>query len=67
MRASLTRFEGCLLGDVDTIAAMAGAIWGARNGVERLPGPQLACLEDADGIRSIAGKLYQRFGVERVS
>lgn len=40
-------------GDVDTIAAMAGAIWGASNGVNALPAADLESLEaryDIDGL-----------------
>ncbi len=45
-------------GDVDAIAAMSGAIWGARNGADRLPSEQLAVLEDRDRIVRVAEDLY---------
>jgi ADP-ribosylglycohydrolase len=45
-------------GDVDTIAAMAGAIWGAANGVAGLPADALAKLEDRERIRTLAQTLH---------
>ena len=47
-------------GDVDTIGAMAGAIWGARNGMEALPSRALASLEQAGRIRDTAKALFLR-------
>jgi len=47
-------------GDVDTIAAMAGAIWGAANGAKRLPRPQLATLEQHERIESLGAELHAR-------
>ena len=44
---------GCR-GDVDTIAARAGAMWGAANGVGGLPADALAKLEDRERIRALA-------------
>ncbi|MEM1177971.1 MAG: ADP-ribosylglycohydrolase family protein [Acidobacteriota bacterium] len=44
-------------GDVDTIAAMAGAIWGAANGAERLPPIHLESRLD---ITSVALDLFTR-------
>ena len=41
-------------GDVDTVAAMAGAIWGAINGVNALPRESLEQLEDYDRLSSLA-------------
>lgn len=46
-------------GDVDTIGAMAGAIWGARNGDAGLPDEKLACLESGHHVRQVAINLYQ--------
>jgi poly(ADP-ribose) glycohydrolase ARH3 len=43
-------------GDVDTIAAMAGAMWGAANGEQRLP---QFLLEKRATIRQIAHLLYE--------
>lgn len=54
--AELTRVVS-LGGDADTNAAVAGALLGARDGVNGLPAPWLARLEDADGIRSEAEAL----------
>jgi len=42
-------------GDVDTIAAMAGALWGIGNGHERLPPVR---LESRERLVSIATRLY---------
>ena len=47
-------------GDVDTIAALAGAIWGAANGAKRLPRPQLATLEQHERIESLGAELHAR-------
>jgi poly(ADP-ribose) glycohydrolase ARH3 len=47
-------------GDVDTIAAMAGAIWGARRGVGDLPAARLEEVEDADRLCDIAAALHAR-------
>ena len=46
--------------DADTIGAMAGAIWGAANGVEKLPSELLAKLEQRDRLLSLATLLHQR-------
>ncbi len=46
-------------GDVDTIAAMAGAVWGAHRGVEALPDPPLDRLEDRGLIASLAEQLVE--------
>jgi poly(ADP-ribose) glycohydrolase ARH3 len=47
-------------GDADTIAAMAGGIWGAFNGCERLK--SLAeQVEDYELIEDLAGSLYQTY------
>jgi poly(ADP-ribose) glycohydrolase ARH3 len=45
-------------GDADTIAAMAGAIWGAANGVDALPREALEAIEDVDGLRDAAVALH---------
>jgi len=47
-------------GDVDTIGAMAGAVWGAANGASSLPSDHLAKLEKRDRLRSVAGALHGR-------
>lgn len=49
-------------GDVDTIGAMAGAIWGAANGASRLPSLQLAKLEQRERLTLLAAALRERSG-----
>lgn len=46
-------------GDVDTLAAMAGAIWGARRGADALPAAALASLEATDTIAATAEALHR--------
>ena len=46
----MVEFAGQCGGDTDTIAAMAGAIWGAARGVDALP---IAWLEELEGMQSI--------------
>ncbi len=46
-------------GDVDTIGAMAGAIWGARNGDTALPREQCNLLEDHERLRRVARELHR--------
>lgn len=41
-------------GDVDTIGAMAGAVWGAVRGISNLPAEQLDRLEDRDRLERVA-------------
>ena len=45
-------------GDVDTIAAMAGAVWGAANGVDALPAAELDVLEARHEIDAAARDLH---------
>lgn len=45
-------------GDVDTILAMAGAMWGAANGAARIPSNLTNELEQLERIEAIAGGLY---------
>jgi len=45
-------------GDVDTIGAIAGAIWGASNGVARLPDDALTRLEQRERLDSLAASLH---------
>ena len=54
----MLRYVATCRGDVDTIGAMAGAIWGARNGDGALPPAALANLEAADRIRNVALALH---------
>lgn len=44
-------------GDVDTIGAMAGALWGIANGPERLPAVN---LEDRDRLVNVASRIFER-------
>jgi len=45
-------------GDVDTIAAMAGAIWGVHNGPTKLPENYLLVLEQREDLQEMAKQLY---------
>lgn len=45
-------------GDVDTIGAMAGALWGVVNGAHRLPRVD---LEARDELEAVASRLFQRY------
>jgi ADP-ribosylglycohydrolase len=56
----LQAFVASCGGDADTIGAIAGAVWGAANGVSRLPGHQLAKLERRDDLSALATALYAR-------
>ncbi len=46
-------------GDVDTIGAMAGALWGAVRGIGSLPAEALSKLEQRDRIEALAVTLHQ--------
>lgn len=54
----LMQFTIRLGGDVDTIAAMASAIWGAARGASALPTADLNRLEARETIRSLARRLW---------
>jgi len=54
----LLAFVAACGGDVDTIGAMAGAIWGAANGAARLPRDLIRRLEAHDRLSRVAGELY---------
>lgn len=54
----LLAFAAAAGGDVDTVGAMAGAIWGARNGFSRLSPRLVGRVEDAARIGDIAAELY---------
>jgi poly(ADP-ribose) glycohydrolase ARH3 len=45
-------------GDVDTIAAMSGAMWGAYRGLAALPGILLESLEHSERIMNLAEQLH---------
>lgn len=47
-------------GDVDTIGAMAGAIWGAARGAAELPQDALSRLEGRERLRGLASALAKR-------
>lgn len=47
-------------GDVDTISAMAGAVWGVANGIAALPQDSLAKLEQGERLRAAAAALHAR-------
>jgi poly(ADP-ribose) glycohydrolase ARH3 len=49
-------------GDVDTIGAMAGAVWGAMNGASSLPEDRLLKLEQRERLLAVAGALHERSG-----
>jgi poly(ADP-ribose) glycohydrolase ARH3 len=49
-------------GDVDTIGAMAGAVWGAANGGASLPSDKLAKLEQHARLKALATALHERRG-----
>lgn len=40
------------------IGAMAGAIWGAANGIDGLPQDSLQKLEQQQRLQTVAGELY---------
>ena len=52
-------FVAACRGDVDTIGAMAGAVWGARNGVSALPDDKVDRLEDPERLRQVAEDLLR--------
>ncbi|HYQ04030.1 MAG TPA: ADP-ribosylglycohydrolase family protein [Polyangiaceae bacterium] len=57
--SDLLAFAAACRGDVDTIGAIAGAIWGARNGDSMLPADKLERLEDAARVRQVALGLHR--------
>ena len=46
-------------GDVDTVGAMSGAIWGASNGHSKLPADALEKLEQREYLEQLARRLHQ--------
>ncbi|HEY8878070.1 MAG TPA: ADP-ribosylglycohydrolase family protein [Roseateles sp.] len=54
----LIRFVACVGGDVDTIGAMAGGIWGASRGRVDLPPAALDKLESRDRLTALATALH---------
>ena len=53
---ALIRFATACRGDTDTIAAMAGALWGARRGAQALPTLR---LEQQERLEDAAGRLQR--------
>ena len=45
-------------GDVDTIGAMAGGIWGARNGFSAITGVGLKTIESGEAMLVLADQAY---------
>ena len=56
--ADMHAFAVAMGGDVDTIAAMAGALWGAGNGAAALPQAELARVEQLPRLRATAAALH---------
>lgn len=56
----MQQFIAAIGGDVDTIGAMAGAVWGAVNGVSSLPAQLLEKLEQRERLMDIAAALHDR-------
>ncbi len=56
---AMIRFIAEVGGDVDTIGAMAGANFGARNGAEVLPKDEIRRLEQSEHIEETAKALYR--------
>lgn len=56
--SEMVDFAIAMGGDVDTISAMAGAIWGGCNGRAALPQEHLAEVEQRQRIETIAEALY---------
>jgi poly(ADP-ribose) glycohydrolase ARH3 len=54
---AMMRFTIACGGDVDTLASMAGALWGAHNGAARLPA---VALEARERIEQVAARLHGR-------
>lgn len=57
--AELVAYVNRCRGDTDTIAAMAGALWGSCNGLERIPEPMRHAVEGKDSILSTAARLHE--------
>lgn len=55
----LLDFVSRVRGDTDTIGAMAGALWGARNGVGQIPNSRVEQVERTDLLIQRADELHQ--------
>lgn len=56
----MQQMAATMRGDADTIGAMAGAIWGAANGIQALPIELLDTLEQRQKLLSLAETLCKR-------
>ncbi len=65
--ADLLEFVASCGGDVDTIGAMAGAVWGAARGAADLPAELLRQLEQRDRLQTVAAALHDRVGAAAVT
>jgi ADP-ribosylglycohydrolase len=57
--SELLEFPIKLRGDVDTIAAMACAVWGAARGLDALPEAQLERLEQCERLKALSQSLAE--------
>lgn len=57
--ADMLNFIQQCSGDTDTIGAMAGAIWGARNGLNGLNRSDVETVESASLIEQLSERLYE--------
>ncbi len=64
--SSMIEFIRRCSGDTDTIGAMAGAIWGAYNGMKGLPAEALDQLESAAEIKRLALRLHGRYMIRHM-
>jgi poly(ADP-ribose) glycohydrolase ARH3 len=55
---TMMQFIKEMRGDVDTISAMAGAIWGASRGFQHLPPEHLTRLEKYEVLMGVASQLH---------
>jgi poly(ADP-ribose) glycohydrolase ARH3 len=63
--AELLAYVRSCAGDTDTVAAMAGAVWGAANGYGLLPEPLLRSVEAHEEIRCLSATLHSRYLQQR--
>ena len=61
----LLEFAISLGGDVDTIAAMACAVWGAARGVDELPQARLGQLEKCEYLQVLSRSFAEIAGSRR--
>jgi poly(ADP-ribose) glycohydrolase ARH3 len=62
--ASMTAFIRACGGDVDTIGAMAGALWGIANGASGLPNVE---IEGREEIAALADRSFERYEARQAS